>query len=326
MKMKRRIAIHLAFWLFFVMLFVYENTDEFTWADLGAWVSILGIIAGCVYLHLYVVFERLFFRRHYVRYALALLLLLGTGSLLITTIFQPNDYIAHFFQNIINVFIFLLITSSLRFFRENTRQQLRLQEIENKQLRTELALLRAQVNPHFLFNTLNNLYGLITTRQHERSGELVLRLADLMRYLLDSSQTDRSSLQKEVRFIQDYIALEQIRLPSHADIRWVSNAFADCYIAPVLLVPLVENVFKHGFHPGLTRPFAHFELSVSASELFFEVRNAVFVQAQTEARPGGGIDNLRKRLDLLYPDRHRLDIQRETHTFHATLYIRLDPS
>jgi LytS/YehU family sensor histidine kinase len=217
-----------------------------------------------------------------------------------------------------------LLTSGGKLLVEYLRKMMKFKEIENKQLKDELALLKEQIQPHFLFNTLNNLYGLITQDQNQKAAEITLKLSDLMRYLLESSKTDKVSLKKEIQFLEDYLSLEKIRLSKNTDIRFeVSGIVSDVLIAPLLFIPLVENAFKHGLNTITADSFAHFSLSVQGKDLFFEAKNSLGKSLENSPESGTGIENLRKRLQLIYPNNHLLDIQKSNDEYKVVLHIQL---
>jgi LytS/YehU family sensor histidine kinase len=195
---------------------------------------------------------------------------------------------------------------------------------EKEQLKTELSLLKAQVNPHFLFNTLNNLYGLILQNENLQAAEITLKLSDLMRYLLESSKTERISLQKEIKFLEDYLVLEKIRLSAQADIRFVVYGLEkDIFVAPLFFIPFVENAFKHGLQSISESSFAHFSLSIQGKDLFFEAVNSVGQNITTPEKSGTGLENLRKRLELLYPEKHLLEVEKNEGIFKVILQISI---
>ena len=157
-----RILYHIGFWLGFTLLFVYQNPDG-QLEDYLSWFWILFVAAVVVYTNLYYLLPQFFFRKKYVLYGLFLLLLIALGSYVVGfgLISDKGVLQNNLIQNFINLSFFIIITSSLKFYREYQQKQARLIKVENEQLKTELKLLKAQVNPHFLFNTLSNLYGLV---------------------------------------------------------------------------------------------------------------------------------------------------------------------
>ncbi|UOQ55413.1 sensor histidine kinase [Hymenobacter cellulosivorans] len=227
--------------------------------------------------------------------------------------------------------ITLFFSSGLKVTSDYLQGQRNRRELERQNLLTELALLKAQVNPHFLFNTLNNIYAL-TKQQSARAPEAVLRLAEIMRYMLYESNSEQVLLAKELTNIRSFLDLQRLRLPA-ADAeaivfhsRGVPND-STYQIAPMLLLPLVENAFKHG--DLAMRPEA-VRLTVAlttAGELRFEVHNFVDANAHSPQEQAGGLGlvNLRRRLNLLYPNRHTLHVESQPteHTVVLTLAAAL---
>lgn len=323
--MRLRVLYHLAFWSFFILLFWQQNPDANT-RDILTWFILFGVSASVVYANLYILFPKFLFKRNYLVYLLLLVLTIGLGAFILWFIIPSAN--ANFklplFQHFINIFFIVVITSSFKFFREYSRKQELLIKAENEQLKTELALLKSQVNPHFLFNTLNNLYGLITQNQNQQASDVTLKLADLMRYLLESSKTDLVNLNKEIQFIDDYLSLEKIRLSQKTDINFkVSGMNKELFVAPLLFIPLVENAFKHGLNTISADSFAYFSLSAQGNELFFEAINSVEESTKNSEKSGTGLENLKKRLQLMYSQKHQLDIEQTANQFKVILHIQL---
>jgi len=230
----------------------------------------------------------------------------------------------------------LLLSFYLRLTADYQHEQSRRQEeeqrreaLEKQHLAAELSLLKAQINPHFLFNTLNNIYSLTSEESVEAPAAVaVLQLAELMRYQLYESAADHVPLEKEISHIQSFLSLQRLRLPAadagclRFDIQ--TPGAAQFPMAPMLLLPLVENAFKHG--DLRTRPHAvDMRLTLAASQLTFSVRNDV--RRAAERRPDGpggvGLANLRRRLQLLYPDRHHLHVANSGVQYYITLILDL---
>ncbi|QNE40757.1 hypothetical protein F1C16_14885 [Hymenobacter sp. NBH84] len=229
--------------------------------------------------------------------------------------------------------LIIILSGSLRLAVDYLEERDNRRELQAQHLVTELSLLKAQVNPHFLFNTLNNIYAL--TLQHSpRAPEAVLRLSEIMRYVLYESGADTVPLARELTHLHGFLELQRLRLPSHAaaTVQFCTTLApgADYVfpIAPMLLLPLVENAFKHG-HLLAPAPAIQLNLEVDAAgALCFTVRNAVAAsQAASLEAPGGvGLPNLRRRLALLYPQRHTLTISTTEQEYCATLMVQLRPT
>jgi LytS/YehU family sensor histidine kinase len=238
----------------------------------------------------------------------------------VTTVFRHETILGH----LVNLSVFIILTSSIKFYREFVFKREKLIHVENEQLKLVISLLKSQVHPHFLFNTLNNLYGLILAGKNESAAQVTLKLSDLMRYMLASNHLEQVSLRSEVDFINNYLELEKIRLSHKQDIRFtISGLQTDVLVPPMLFIPLIENAFKHGLQKFAHNGFAHFLLSIQAKEIYFEAENSVGLNSSAITTSGTGLDNLRKRLTLLFPDKHLLEIEANETTFKATLQISL---
>jgi len=198
---------------------------------------------------------------------------------------------------------------------------------EKEQKENELRHLKAQLNPHFLFNTLNNLYGLAVRESRELPG-LMLQLSDLLRYSLYDTGQPYVNLQKELTYITGYVELEQIRLTDSADIRLeICKDNNEQYIAPLLLIVFFENAFKHFSAVKDSRPYIHMRLSVRDGCLHLNLRNSVdpgnSMPPAAKRKGGLGLNNARQRLNLIYPDQHRLEIRKGADFFEIDLNLEL---
>jgi two-component system, LytTR family, sensor kinase len=208
-------------------------------------------------------------------------------------------------------------------------QRRREEQIEKEKISTELTLLKNQVNPHFLFNALNTIFSL-TEKKSPSAGRAILLLSSIMRYVLYETKRDRVQLLMEVLHIQDYIALQRLRIPDTANIEIRFTYAGDlrrARIEPSLLVMFVENAFKHGisyYH----RSSILIDLQLSADTLLFTVSNSKLPYAENRRQfdshySGIGLANTQRRLDLIYGKRYTLEIRETTECFHITLQIHL---
>lgn len=203
-------------------------------------------------------------------------------------------------------------------------QQRQLHGIQREKLSAELQLLKAQVHPHFLFNTLNNLYAL-TRRQAPEAPGVVLRLSNLLSYVLYECDAPEVPLNQEIQFLKNYVALEQLRYGDRLDVSL--NFTGDIHgrnIAPLLLIPFLENAFKHGTSEQLDQAWISLNLAVEGRTLTFQLLNSRDPEGDETHLTGGiGLQNVRKRLDLLYPERHDLNLHAEADAFLVTLKLEL---
>ncbi|QDK79983.1 hypothetical protein EXU85_15740 [Spirosoma sp. KCTC 42546] len=222
---------------------------------------------------------------------------------------------------------YMLCTSGLliafHMIRYGFRQQQLNQQLVIVNQAVELKSLKDQINPHFLFNTLNNLYGL-TGSNPDKAGEVVLRLSQLMQYMLYEGSLTKVPLFKEIEYLQNYLALERIRYGKGLQLAFqISGPTEKLMIAPLLLLPFVENAFKHGLSRQLGDAWLQIQLNVTHTQLTFKVENSKPELAGPATSPGIGLPNVAKRLQLIYPDRHRLRQLNGVGSFLSTLTIGL---
>lgn len=187
--------------------------------------------------------------------------------------------------------------------------------------RAELSFLKAQINPHFLFNTLNNIYSLAEIKSDQTSTS-ILRLSNIMRYVTDDAMEDFVSLQREIDCIQDYIDLQRLRLSDKVAVNFaVSGELGNREIAPLLLMTFVENVFKYGIS-NHERCEIILQLFVTEKAITFYCENKIFPGSQERNRTGTGIVNAKRRLGFLYPGRHILNIENDGERFKVTLTLQ----
>lgn len=195
-------------------------------------------------------------------------------------------------------------------------------------LKNELKLLRRQINPHFLFNALNNLYALIQL-QPQKAGEFVLKLSDMLRYVTYDCQQERVSIHKEVNYIQNYIYLQQWKDARLEQLEVnIDPNLPDLEIEPMLLLPFIENAFKHSYNNQQPeKRWINLKLYYHHNILIFTVENSLSPVDTTEEIPdeymGIGIENVQKRLELLYSNRHQLQIEQQTDSFRLELTLQL---
>ncbi|MBK8087756.1 MAG: histidine kinase [Chitinophagaceae bacterium] len=197
-------------------------------------------------------------------------------------------------------------------------------QLEKENMESQLQLLKAQIHPHFLFNTLNNIYSFTQTTS-PAAAKMVTVLSDLLRYILYEGTQPFVSLSKELKMIEDYINLEKIRygnkLELHLNLPAQTN---DLLIAPLLLLPLVENCFKHGTSNVLEQPWIHLQVSIKNTELQIKLLNGKVNHPATNTNSAGiGIKNVQQRLSLLYPGKHELNITSEEDVFIVNLKLEL---
>jgi len=339
MRILRHILFWILIWLWMTSVYLYDEADLLSFLLFN--LHRLPVIMGATYaiLHI-VVYKQLTATPP--RYKSAVISFLGI--FLLATLFdrvisglgwieptlngEPLEY--SFFNPLPmakNAFLLLSIfglAASIGFFRATVINQKQIFELKEEKLQSELAFLRNQVNPHFLFNAFNNLYSIAVRAGTKELAQGLSGMAGLMRYLTYESQMPRVPLSKEVSLIQSYIEIQKLRTGDDLEVFInfrIKNEFGNTAIAPVILLPLVENAFKHGVAPGYP-VWIDIQLELRESNLVFEIRNKKADLNQAESS-GVGLSNLRKRLALIYPGKYELNISDQNEFFNCALRIDL---
>jgi two-component system, LytTR family, sensor kinase len=214
----------------------------------------------------------------------------------------------------------------LKVLERHSLTEKRQKELEKEKLNSELAFLKNQVSPHFFFNTLNNIYSLIEISK-EHAQEAVLKLSRLMRYLLYETEQSQTLLSHEVEFMKNYIDLMKLRLSGKVELKVdFPGTLADYHIPPLLFIPFIENAFKHGISYR-ERSFIHLLLRMEGNKVEFRCSNSLNRKSESgsdDKYSGIGLENVKKRLNLLFPDRHLLNIDSSGDVFTVLLEINLN--
>lgn len=298
--------------------------------------------AAAVYTNLRVLLPAFFKKKHFPLYFLFLTITVGLSALIIDLLliyplnsfvlgkddFKSISFVAWFNFAIIT-FIYVGITSIISFTREwfiLQKLSSQLKDIEKEKLEAELRVLKTQIKPHFLFNSLNNIYSLALDKS-ENTATVILQLSDLMRYILYDCNEKLVDINKELDFSRNYIDLHKIRLDEKVPVKFEIKGFFDGHkIAPLLFEPLIENAFKHGAYGNGTDGFINIIFNFEhETEMELVIENS-FDSSWTvnNKRPGGiGIQNVIRRLELIYPHKHALNIEKRDKTYKIILNINL---
>ncbi len=200
----------------------------------------------------------------------------------------------------------------------------KMEELRKEKLESELQHLKSQINPHFLFNALNTIYGL-SRRGAENSSEAILKLSTILRYVLYDCDTEKIDLEKEIDFLKNYLDFARLRTDENANISFHFSGTTDNQtVAPLLFIPLIENGFKHGINNHLEAPSLSIEIVVDQDKLKFQCTNTYSERnGRTENGNGVGLKNLHRRLELLYPEKHRLNVVIENGLYTVQLELEL---
>lgn len=247
-----------------------------------------------------------------------LLISLPLNSIFGRDIFGTNPFDM---ENAMGAIVIMLISLPIVLALQWGKQNTQILSLEKEKSQGELDLLKQQLNPHFFFNTLNNLYSL-SLQKSKKTSESILQLSELMRYTIYKGQEKSVSLSQELKYLEDYIQLQQIRLKNPLNLKFkIEITHPDVNVAPLLLIVFIENAFKHGIEPAEDSAFLNVSLISNDKEVYFSCENSF--DDENVSTPGIGIANLKKRLDLLYPNKHTLKFSSENHTFKAALTLAL---
>ncbi len=223
-------------------------------------------------------------------------------------------------QLILPIILSIGMCVSLKINARFNKNQLQLQQVKQTQLNAEIKYLKYQVQPHFLFNTLNNIYALIDISP-EIAKESIHTMSKMMRYLLHDASNNKVPLVKEVEFLERYINLMQLRVSSNLTLKKSFPIINQpIQIAPLLLISFVENAFKHGID-AVQSSFINIKLSIESSTINYSVINSSFPEKEKVTDSGIGLENLKKRLELVYPDKFKLNTTEKNNQYIATLTL-----
>jgi sensor histidine kinase YesM len=342
------ILLHLLFWLGILLYegFVWGMVDgKYAEKFISSLIE-LPLKISATYFTLYVLIDKFLVKGKYGAFLLLLILSMGVFGVILRVLNFYTIYPMYYPEGM-NISVFFLpkilisifVTYSLvaivatfhlikHYYKHQQAAQLLQQtaeQLEKEKLAAELKLLKSQINPHFLFNTLNNLY-VLTLNHSDKAPETVHKLSELMSYMLYDSNQAEVPLEKEIQYIKNYIALEKIRYGDRLEVSFtVYEKLKDIMVAPLLILPFVENSFKHGASNQLKAGWIHIDVEVQNQLLIIRVENSKpEFKLEDKISSGVGLDNVRKRLDLLYLNRYSLQLFDEPDTYMAVLKLSLD--
>jgi len=330
---QRRYLFHQLFWLMYaIYLFLdmgpYINQKGFLFC-ISPMVIYIFLMACLVYGNTRILIPYLLNKNKIALYIIGLLLLMALYLIAASANHRHWDYVvwpddpmtiqSYFRQNFIFTVWFTLIATMLFFTQKWYEQRQQVKNIQISQLETELKYLRAQVNPHFLFNGLNTIYGNIDIRD-QKARDVLLQFSDLLRYTLYEADTDLVDIEKEALYLHNYVALQKARSGSNLQTELtVKLEDKSIKIAPLIFMVFVENAFKFSSRDDNKINTISISLQQSGNRILFDCVNTFEDQ---EMIPGGiGLNNVKRRLELLYKDKHLLEIKKEGNTWHVHLIL-----
>ncbi len=339
-----RISIHILFWILYLLFSalninrLYPDEKLFELMYRMSFTMPVDIIAA--YFTAYFLVPKLLYRKKYLLFgsifiisAIGLILLqrailwFYTYPVLLNSIPRSPFFLMNWLSNFTNVYTAAAVVIVIKLVKQSFSEQKRLQSLKKEQVEAELKFLKAQVHPHFLFNTLNNLYAL-TLDKSEKASEVVLKLSDLLNYMLYECNEPTILLSKEISLIENFLALERIRYGESLLVQLkIEGETAAKKISPMLLLPFVENAFKHGVSKISRNAKVEIKMEVNGPVLRFTVSNSkplLVEKDETGYTEGIGLNNVKRRLELLYPDDYEFKILEEDEVFNIELILNMD--
>jgi len=338
---RRVVLLHLSFWCVYVSFFLYQMTSrrgrEFVWDRVLVTAAIqVSFAMVAAYINYFTFLPRFLKHRKPWRYLAEFILPFAAIMFLRLTLeryfidgFSGAEewlYTTRFIVQVCTTNLFIVIfVAMLRFAVEWMDLEARKKEVENEKLIAELNFLKAQINPHFLFNTLNNLYYLAYSKS-ENTTEVIAKLSQMMRYMIYESNHAKVLLTKEIEYMMNYISLERLRLNDQIPIKFeVTGNVDNVWITPLIFITFLENAFKHGVNNSNPKAWVNISIQLRGSECIYTVENSKTSDSKDMAEKSGiGLRNVKRRLELSYPEKYSLEALDANESYSVKLNLTLN--
>ncbi len=333
----KKIVYHTTFWaLGFLFLLSFESFEFSFFFHATNSLLKLAIFGGLIYYNYYYLIANYLTKERFLTYCglliLSVIIITPLGNILQFFKYAAYPEYQHYIkENHHSFFIinFCVVGASTiaKIISDWAKHQRERSELQTQTMQSELRFLKSQINPHFLFNTLNNLYAL-TLKKSDKAPEIVIKLSEMMRYMLYECNEKQVPLAKEVNYIRNYLDLEALRQGKDVAINFeVKGQVTDQQIAPLMFIPFLENSFKHGLNHHISKGFVNIRLDVEQKKvrLFIENSKPDSIPMPEHPRSGGiGLVNVRRRLNILYPEQYDLKIINQPNTYAVDLKLELN--
>lgn len=327
---------HVFFWMLVFGVWFFLRVDDYSTESTAFNVTLIKVVelATMIYITNYVLIPQLLYKKKYVWFAIIFFAMIFLSSLLKMNILgrlinspQLINWSANLkkslYDNIIPHFFLVIAGAAVKLMLDYGKLQQRMIETAKEKAVAELDFLKSQINPHFVFNSLNSIYFLINKENAAARGALH-KFSEMLRYQLYEMNDDKIPIEKEIVYLNDYMDLQQLRKDEKYTVQFnCAPAVKGFSIEPLLLVPFVENAFKHISHFNTTVNFVKVDMSLVKGIFIFLVANSKEDLPPTEKREGIGLQNVKRRLELLYPGRYELKIENNPTTFIIQLNLQL---
>lgn len=327
---------HVLFWLLLFGLWFLLRYEGYVTPALAFKITFIKIVdlMLMVYTTNYLLIPFLLYRKRYVLFVLLFIAMILTSSFTKMyiigqvandpTIFSGGNLKARIYDNVIPHFFLVIAGAAFKLVFDQLRLQKRIAELAKENAEAELNFLKSQINPHFLFNSLNSVYFLID-KNNPDARQALHTFSDMLRYQLYEANGEKIPIEKEINYLQDYVHLQQLRKDENYKVQFnCSPEVKNFLIEPLLLIPFVENAFKHISHKTNEANFVKVDLTRNNGYFEFAVENSREKGIYTTEQHGGiGMNNVKRRLELLYPDTHKLDVSDDANTFKINLKLKI---
>ncbi len=328
---------HFIFWIVIFIIWYFLRRADYHTPTKAFLVTLIKVadLMLLVYITNYIQLPRFFYKKKYAIFFVVFFLMIIASSLLKMQVLgrlldNPilldlrSNWRDRVYDNIIPHFFLVIAGAAVKLMFDYTSMQQRLAEVAKEKAETELSFLKSQINPHFLFNSLNSVYFLIS-KENAVAREALHKFSEMLRYQLYEMNGDQIPIEKEIHYLRDYMDLQQLRKDEKYSVEF--NCAGDVKgfsIEPLLLIPFVENAFKHLSHDNYRLNYVKVNLDREHDHLLFTVENSKELNGHTtELRGGIGLPNVKRRLELLYPGKHQLNISETDKTFSVRLNLQL---
>lgn len=332
--------LHVSFWFVYLSFNLYQATvfqrgRGYDWGSMLTSLSVQLIFTMLIaYLNYFFTWPRFLESKNLWRYLLEFSV--PFAGLLTARVYLQRYLVdgytrqAHFFYSsvfivqIVAITLFIVIfVGMLRFAVDWFELEAKRKEIENEKLTSELNFLKAQINPHFLFNTLNNLYYLAYTKS-DNTPEVVAKLSQMMRYMIYDSNHTKVLLSKEIEYMQNYISLERLRLNNQIPIDFhISGSVENRWISPLIFITFLENAFKHGVSNNNPKAWVKVSIRLDQNQCIYTVENSKPEKSDVHEKSGIGLQNVQRRLELSYPGQFNLTTEDKNNVYFVQLTLTL---
>lgn len=343
MHRSRVVLLHLSFWCVYLSFYVYQVSSFQRGPEID-WLRVINIVSIQLSFALLIAYLNYFYFlprflqdknwwQYFLKFFITFFIVISCRLVIERYIIDGYTgearylYTTRFVVQVVTTNLFIVIfLGMIRFAVDWFEFEAKQKNVENEKLTAELNFLKAQINPHFLFNTLNNLYYLAYT-QSSNTTEVIAKLSQMMRYMIYDSNYPLVPLSKEIEYMENYISLERLRLNEQIPIKFTVEGGnpQDVLIAPLIFITFLENAFKHGVSNNHPKAWVNISIHIQDKECIYRVENSKlpFTKPEADEKSGIGLQNVKRRLELSYPDKHTLAVENLPDRYSVQLNIHL---